>query len=258
MHLWIILQITLPPAGYEYPFHSTLIKHYLFTHHGALSLHLIFARFLGKPCYLIVLIGYSLMISEVEHFLDYIDWLLPNHYCGHSSPVLAWRLYWSGCGAFLLQVTNNPSHIIEKCRGRKVIFKCNWIQAPKDVFWASCLTVILNFAFSWVVCLISSSFDTFVVAASPELTPISVRCSWQIHPALPRNHTRSPLVLWSETCLRSVGLLLAWLWATHSVPGTRARVSLFRNELRRGKAGSFSWTLRYHYHTGAKMGDFHH
>lgn len=51
----------------------TLIKHYLFTYHRVLSLHLIFAKFLGKQCYLLALIGYSLILSEGEHFLDYID-----------------------------------------------------------------------------------------------------------------------------------------------------------------------------------------
>lgn len=58
---------------YEYPFRSTLIKHYLSTYHRVLSLHLIFAKFLGKQCYLIALIGSSLILSEGEHFLDYID-----------------------------------------------------------------------------------------------------------------------------------------------------------------------------------------
>lgn len=73
IHLLITLQIILLSADYEYPFRSTLIKHYLSTYHRVLSLHLIFARFLGKQCYLIALIGYSLILSEVEHFLDCID-----------------------------------------------------------------------------------------------------------------------------------------------------------------------------------------
>ena len=213
MHLWIILQISLPPAVYEYPFHSTLIKHYLFTHHGALSLHLVFARFLGKPCYLVVLLGYSLMISEVEHFLDYIDWLFLSHYRGHSSPVLASRLYPSGCGAFLLQVTNNPSHIIEKCRGRKVICKCNWIQGPKDVFWASCLTVILNFAFSWVVCLISSSYWYLHGGSLPRA--YSSQCQMQLTntpcPAQKSHQKLIGSVIWDmpQECRALVGLALS-------------------------------------------------
>ena len=93
VRLLTTLQIVFLPTVCVYAFHSTLIKHYLSPNHRVLSLRLIFARFLCTQWYLVVLIGYSLVTSEVEHFLEDIDWLFPTHYSGHSSPVSAWKIY---------------------------------------------------------------------------------------------------------------------------------------------------------------------
>lgn len=120
MHLLIPLQMILPGA---------IIKpcppcpyYILSPRHRVLSLCLIFARLIGKQCYLAVLIHRSLIISEVEHFLDTIDRVFPSHYSGHSSPAEASRICWGGRGAFLLQVTNSLTHVIEKHGSRKATF----------------------------------------------------------------------------------------------------------------------------------------
>lgn len=107
------------------------------------------------------------------------------------------------------------------------------------------------------------SLQTLLLSVSNTPGKCTCRCP-EIHLPLPRNHTqnlRHPISSegWAtDPKLGSVGLSLAWVWVTYSVPGTRGRVSLFQNGLRRRKAGSFNWTLRYHSHFGAEMGNFHH
>lgn len=44
-------------------------------------------------------------------------------------------------------MTNNPTNIIEKSKGRKAIFRSNWIQDSKDIFWASFVTVVFSSGF---------------------------------------------------------------------------------------------------------------
>lgn len=68
MHLLVTLQIIQPPAVYE----TLSIARLLSIIYLVTTEHLIFARLLGKQCYLIVLIGSSLIISDIGHFLGYI------------------------------------------------------------------------------------------------------------------------------------------------------------------------------------------
>lgn len=92
-----------------------------------------------------------------------------------------------GDRVFLLQVTNNPTHIIEKCKGRKIIFRSNWIQCSVDVF-AFCFSLSSCFPLH-CCCFFGVSGST--VAATPEFTTLSVNQSWQKHLSLPRNHTQT-------------------------------------------------------------------
>lgn len=88
MRLLITFQIILLPAIYEYPFHGTPITHCLCSFQSvniAFNLCQVARQIVLSHCFN----WFSLIISEVEHFLDYIDWLFPTHYSGHSSPVLA-------------------------------------------------------------------------------------------------------------------------------------------------------------------------
>lgn len=130
-----------------------------------------------------------------------------------------------------MQVTNNPTNIIEKSKGRKAIFRSNWIQGSKDVFWASFVTVVFSSGFYCVVFWSQAPYGTSVAA---ELTLLSVKHSWQKHLPLPRNGTQG---LWHpmdsealaanpEPSLGSVGFSLLWIRGLCSAPGTRGRDGL--------------------------------
>lgn len=71
MHLLIPLQMILPVAIIKPCPQRTY--YILSPRHRVLSSCLIFAKLIGKQCYLALLIRRSLIISEVEHFLDTID-----------------------------------------------------------------------------------------------------------------------------------------------------------------------------------------
>lgn len=164
-------------------------------------LYLIFARFPGKQCYLIVLIGYSLMISEVEHFLDCIEWLLPKS--------LQWPQFTcAGMKAILVRVwgiyiasDKQPVSHNWKSRGRKVAYRCNSFgSGPKDVFWVS-VSLSSLIPLRPGLCVWSQApIDNFAAAATPELTSFQRQMQLTNTPCPAQKSHQKP-----------IGLL--WIWA---------------------------------------------